>query len=227
MCVALKKFLLLNSMSTPLIIPAILTNSFAELQKQIHRFESLAPYVQLDIMDGSFVKTTSFTEIDSLASVATDLKYELHLMVNDPLDYITRFEKISNVFRVIIHVESKNVAEAITAARGNCWQVGLALNPETPLLAIAPYTKLVDVVQFMTVHPGIQGAPFEPSVLPKINEFTEQPVRPLCSADGAISEKTIGELRRAGVDIFNVGSALKNADNLTHTIQTLRNLCTI
>ena len=43
------------------IIPAILTEKFEDCLKMLKQEESFAPYVQIDVMDGVFVPSKSFT----------------------------------------------------------------------------------------------------------------------------------------------------------------------
>lgn len=196
------------------IIPAILTNNFSELEKQLKKVENLFPYVQLDIMDGIFVPNQSFTEVTKLAEVKTDLNFELHLMVKDPVEEMRRWRTIENVFRVLFHFETKEQLRSISFARKEGWEVGMVVNPDTSLAEIQPFLDKIDVLQFMTVYPGKQGAPFEEKVLPKIKEFCNLENRPLCAVDGAINQETIGKFKDVGVDIFNVGSALMGAEDM-------------
>jgi ribulose-phosphate 3-epimerase len=98
------------------------------------------------------------------------------------------------------------------------------LNPETKLERAESYFNLIDVVQFMTVNPGQQGAPFVPEVLGKIKRFTALKKRPLCAVDGGVNKNTITELKSAGVEIFNVGSAIMKAEDVEKVIKELSNL---
>src|SRR5260370_16841778 len=47
-------------------------------------------------------------------------------------------------------------------------RVGLTHNPETPVEAVLPYVEEIDVLLFMSVHPGFGGQAFIPSVLDKL-----------------------------------------------------------
>lgn len=209
-------------MYQPVIAPAILATTLPDFERQLARVEGLVPYVHVDIMDGQFVPTQSFAEVEAVAHLHTKLPFELHLMVNEPLDYLERWADIGQVFRALIHVESNGVSAAIARARELSWQTGLVLNPETALTALDPFMKLVDVLQFMSVHPGRQGAPFVPAVLEKIKHFTTKNSYPHCAVDGAVSTGTIGALRAAGVEIFAVGSALSQAPDFRAALANLK-----
>lgn len=196
------------------IVPALLHDNFKDFKNKLNQVESFAEHVQIDVMDGVFVPTKSFSEIDQINNLKSNLKLELHLMVKHPLQELEKWSEVKNIFRVIFHIESADKPqEVINYIRGKCWQVGIALNPDTDLSKIEPYLKVIDLVLFMTVYPGRQGALFVPKVLAKIKEIAQKPEHPLVAVDGGINKKNIVELQQAGVEIFNVGSALTLATN--------------
>jgi ribulose-phosphate 3-epimerase len=205
------------------IAPAILVKNFDDFAVQVKRLENIFDYAQIDVMDGEFVANTSFPDIEKINKLETNLKFELHLMVRHPLSEIAKWKEIKNIFRIIFHIESgDDPVETISAIRGQCGQVGIALNPETPLSAIEPYYKLVNLVMFMTVHPGRQGAPFVPSVRDKIIEFCGWPDRPLCAVDGGIKPDNIWQVSGWGVDIFNIGASLVMSPDIKKTYEELK-----
>jgi ribulose-phosphate 3-epimerase len=191
------------------IVPAILTESFEELRRQIRRIDGLFPMVQLDIMDGKFVHKHSFQETEKTDQIGTELKYELHLMVNDPLEEMKKWTHVHNVFRVIAHIESPGKIERVwDFAKRHKWEFGIALNPDTPLSVLDPHLDCIDLAMFMTVYPGRQGAPFQEKVLPKIEQFLKLEKRPKCTVDGGINLETIKRFKNIPVDTLCVGSAL-------------------
>lgn len=209
---------------TKTIILTILTVNFEEFKQQARNAAAFSDYLQIDVMDGQFVKNTSFTERAEINKLDLPLKYELHLMVTDPVKEMRTWQNVKNVFRVLFPVETQNPAESIAFARQAGWQVGLTLNPETPLSAAEPYLKNVDVIQFMTVHPGQQGAPFEKSVLEKIKLLAAQDNHPAIAVDGGVNPDTLMILKEAGVEIFNVGSFFTKAPDMMAAYLTLNKL---
>lgn len=207
-----------------MIAPAILVSNFDDFTKQAKKLDGFFDYAQIDIMDGIFVANESFAEIEKINDLETNLKFELHLMVEHPLNELKKWIQIKNIFRVIFHVESMDdPKEVIKLIREKGWQAGIALNPETPLTVAEPYYKLVDVILFMTVHPGKQGAQFLPEVGEKIKQFTNLKNRPLCAVDGGINLENISEVKSWGVEIFNIGSKLTMAENIKNSYQELLN----
>lgn len=205
------------------IIPAILTESFEELRRQIRRVDGLFPLVQLDIMDGKFVHKHSFQEAEKTDQIGTEMKYELHLMVNDPIEEMRKWEHIHNVTRVIAHIESPgNIEKAWSYAKKHNWEFGIAINPDTPISSLDPHLDCIDLVQFMTVYPGRQGAPFQEKVLPKIEQYLKIEKRPKCSVDGGINLETIEKFKSLPVEYLCVGSALMMSTDLENAYLNLK-----
>lgn len=204
------------------ITPTILVSTYDELKQQIKLIEPIFNYVQLDIMDGKFVKNKSFNYNEKRNAenffnkeIDTKLKFELHLMVEHPLKEIQKWKKVKNIWRVIFHIESQDDAmQTIAAIRKNGWQSGLAIKHRTSLSKLKPYQKLIDVILFMTVKPGAQGNDFAKEAGEKIKKFrqTAHPL-PTVAIDGGVNTKTIKQVKSWGVDITNIGSALiKNGE---------------
>jgi ribulose-phosphate 3-epimerase len=90
--------------------------------------------------------------------------------------------------------------------------VGLAVNPETPFDAVLPWLDQIDLLLVMTVHPGFGGQKFMAEVVPKVAaardaiDATGRPV--ILEVDGGIDVGTIGEVARAGAEMFVAGSAI-------------------
>ncbi len=209
----------------PLITPAILTESFDEFVAQVRRYEPFFSYAQIDVMDGKFVPSVSFPERIEINDIGTGLRFELHLMVNDPYNELLRWGNVRNVSRVLFHAEAPDEpAKVIEEVRARGLEVGVVLNPETPISVIESYVGELDVVQFMTVHPGRQGAPFVPEVGEKIRAFASRPRRPRVSVDGGVSPTTIGELTRWGAEIVNVGGFFTKAADIPLALLELRKI---
>jgi ribulose-phosphate 3-epimerase len=208
----------------PKIIPAILTESFEELRRLIRKTDGLFPFVQLDIMDGQFVHKKSFQEISGLAEIGTDLKYELHLMVNDPLTEMKRWAEVKNVFKVIVHFEAKslNFEKCRAYAHARSWEFGLAISPDTELYKITSHLESIDFLLFLTVYPGRQGAPFQEKVLQKISEYQKIDKRPAFGVDGGINLETIKKFADSQAEFLYTGSALMLSPDIEKTYFELK-----
>ncbi len=195
-----------------MIIPAILEKNFADFEDKAKQL-SFAPLIQIDIMDGVFVSGKSFEEIEKINSLDLKNEWELHLMVSHPLKEIEKWKVVSNIKRIIFHIESEdNPLDVIKTIKQYGYEVGVAINPETRKHEILPYLNDIDEILFLTVHPGNQGAAFVPEVkdniveIKNILEIKQKDL--LIAADGAINKNNIQELKQWGVNNFCVGSAI-------------------
>ena len=190
------------------IYPSILVYNVESLCRQIEGAAAFAEGVQLDIQDGKFVPDTTFQDIDRIAACKTgSLFFELHLMVENPEAYIKPWEKIADSY--ILHIETiADPRPVIQEIRLMKKEVGLAISPATPIDAIEPFVKDVDMILVMTVEPGKQGQSYIPEMESKIRTLREKyPELPI-EVDGGINQTTIVTAKRAGANIFAPGSAL-------------------
>jgi ribulose-phosphate 3-epimerase len=198
----------------PLITPAILTDNLETFKEQLNKIHTNYSSIQIDVMDGEFVKTQSFIERDELNDIESEAYFELHLMVKDPLTELSRWLNVANISSVVFHLEATtDITECISHIKRHNWKVGIALNPETTLEKVLPYINMVDEILFMTVHPGQQGSVFVDEVLEKIKAFKKLGAEAICSADGGINEQTIKSVVDAGADKLYIGSAIVQASN--------------
>lgn len=188
-------------------VPAILTNDPMALEKLVHEAETFTDFAQFDIMDGKFVPSRSVS-CDQIAALKTKLTWEAHLMVLHPEDCLESFKK-AGAKKIIFHFEASSFPQdVIRKIRNFGMRVGLAVNPETPVNAIAPLIKELDSVLFLSVNPGFYGAKFIPEVLDKIVSFSKAFPKTEIGIDGGVKESNISQIARAGVDVIYVGSAI-------------------
>ena len=189
------------------VVPAILTEDPSALETMVRQTETFTDYVQFDMMDGQFVPSRSITR-EHLAGLRTKLRWEAHIMVLRPEDYLESLRQ-AGAEKVVFHYEATSSPRAvISAARKLGLGVGLAVNPETPVSTILPLVSEVDSVLFLTVHPGFYGSKFIPEVLDKIVEFRSAQPGVEIGIDGGIKESNIARIARAGPDVIYVGSAI-------------------
>ena len=189
------------------IVPAILTDDPAALEKLVRQAESFTNFAQIDIMDGKFVPSHSVT-CEQVAAVKIKLAWEAHIMVFHPENCLADFRR-AGAEKIVFHYEATPEPEKIIQQiRKLGIKVGLAVNPETPITAIAPLVKKVDSVLFMAVHPGFYGAAFIPEVLDKIAAFRKAYPKTEIGIDGGVKEDNIVKIAQSGVDVICIGSAL-------------------
>jgi len=188
-------------------VPAILTDDPKALETMVRQTETFTNYAQFDIMDGQFVPSRSIT-CEHIARLTMKLNWEAHLMVLHPEAYLEDFQR-AGAQKIVFHYEAtSSPQEVIKLVKNLGMQVGLAINPETPISAITPLVNELDSVLFLSVNPGFYGSKFIPEVLDKIVEFRSAQPNLEIGIDGGIKENNIVQIAQSGVDIIYVGSAI-------------------
>ncbi len=210
------------------IVPAILVDNITELKDQCEKVKRLDPsYIQLDVMDGVFVNNRSFVERTELNDLHLPFELELHLMVSHPLQEIDSWKNVVGLKRIVFHAESKDdPKKVIEKVKSSGLEVGVALNPETSLSEIIDFCDIIDLVLFMTVHPGQQGQRFIGEVGEQIQLFksllkAQNKKTPLLAVDGGIKPENVSIVKSWGIDIAYVGSALVGATDIQEAYTSL------
>jgi ribulose-phosphate 3-epimerase len=211
--------------TSPLIAASILSADFAKLDREIDDvLRGEADFLHLDVMDGHFVPNISFGPhlIESIRPV-TPAYFDAHLMITDPLRYAPAFVK-AGAQNITFHVEVvDDPAKTAREIRKLGCNVGITLNPATPVETLYPALAEVDVVLVMSVVPGFSGQMFMPEVLPKVREVRRRlSASQRLEIDGGINPDTIKLARDEGVDWYVVASAIFDAPDRAAAIRALR-----
>ncbi|MEZ4523057.1 MAG: ribulose-phosphate 3-epimerase [Thermomicrobiales bacterium] len=198
----------------PRLAPSILDSDLANLAEQVSILERNGiDTVHVDVMDGRFVPNISIG-IPVVASLrqATSLTLDVHLMIQDPEDYVTAFVE-AGADSVTVHPESTpHVHRALDRIRDAGAMSGLALNPGTPLAHAIELLPVLDLVLIMSINPGFGGQSFKPEAIDRLQKMRaaiDQSDRPVAlEVDGGINPETIGPAVDAGVDLIVSGSAI-------------------
>ena len=136
-----------------------------------------------------------------------------------PVDpYLEAFAK-AGADVISAHVEAgPHIHRTLQAIRALGKKAGIAINPGTPVEAVAELLDMVDMVCVMTVNPGFGGQSFIESQLPKIARLRamigDRPVH--IEIDGGITVTTAPWAAKSGADVLVAGSAVfkgGSADN--------------
>ncbi len=190
------------------IVPSVLERSVARTQRRIDTLKTLGAPLQLDLMDGRFVRTRSMART-ALRRLAVPPRTTAHLMVTRPMAWVPTCRTIC-IRRFAVHIES-DISERDVRSLTRSSDVLLVLNPGTDVRKLVPFMSLIGGVQVMTVHPGRQGSPFVRSQLAVVRHLRKQHRTLWIAADGGMNARTIPLALAAGVNEFIVGSDLTRA----------------
>ena len=204
------------------IIPTILVKTFSEVKERIRAVEKYVQWLQLDIMDGIFVDNETWRNPGDLIGFETKVKIEAHLMVEKPEEVIDDWLKVAD--RVIVHFESNisDLTGLIQKIHNSGKQIGLAINPETDFSVVEPFLKDLDLVLFMTVHPGWGGQKFREEVLVKIKSLREIWPKGNIEVDGGMNPETAAKAIKAGANLICAGTYIFRSKNIKKAIEELK-----
>ena len=207
---------------------SILSADLMHMEDDLHRIEqSGAEMLHFDVMDGVFVKNISFGQpLLKAVDKMTDMHLDVHLMITDPIKYISEFGEFG-ADTITFHIESESdVSDTIKAIKETGAKVGLALKPKTPFSEALPYMNDIDMLLIMTVEPGFGGQAFMADMLPKIREAKKyidaNSLNVPIQVDGGINGETVGLCSEAGASVMVAGSYLFKTDDMTSAVKTLR-----
>ena len=200
------------------LAPSILTVDFGRLQEAILAAEhGGADLLHLDVMDGRFVPNITFGPlVVEAAHRITQLPLDVHLMIEEPERYLEAFAKAgANI--ITIHLEAcRHLHRAVQQIVDLGCQVGVALNPSTPIESIREIAPFVDQVLVMSVNPGFGGQRFILTMTSKLRRTRKllDEYNPTCDleVDGGIGIGNIRDVQRNGANVIVVGSAVYNSD---------------
>ncbi len=191
-----------------MIIPVILEKDWEQIKKEVAQVDGTAELIQIDVADGKLVSGRTLTEIEKLNELHPKSSLEIHLMVENPNDYVRK--KIENAISICAQVESSgSIPDFIRNCRKLGYRTGISIAPETELSSFEKYVPRVDFVQFMTVHPGTQGREkFLPQVLDKISTFKNKYPDMSIQVDGGVKIANLPELLQRGINNVVIGSEI-------------------
>jgi len=213
------------------IVPSVLPADFAHLGQACIELEKAGvDRIQFDVMDGTFVPNLTFgADVIAATRPLVSVPFEAHLMVHEPT-WILDTMVDAGCRLLIVHAEA---CLHLHRTLGRINELGVsaavALNPATPVDAVANVLDLVEMVLVMTVNPGFGGQSYIATMEPKITELRRLILdggRDVdIEVDGGISPTTVEGAVRAGANLLVAGSALfRDPAGLGHATDELRAL---
>jgi ribulose-phosphate 3-epimerase len=226
------------------IIPAILPQTYREIEEGVNVVHELAPKIQIDFCDGKYVENKSWwfngKDIQKKEEIISEkiglpfwdsINYEFDLMVSDPLSQIDNFIALGPS-KIIFHKKSVPIESLITYFDSlpevtlQMISFGIAIELDDDPAEIAPLVPYLRRIQCMGIeHIGVQGQPFTDkavTLVKKLFDLYGDKVR--ISVDGGVNKEAIPALVKAGATRLIVGSAIFQSIDPQGTIEELQNI---
>lgn len=217
-------------MAATLIAPSVLAADFGNLQRDVEMIErSVADWVHVDIMDGTFVPNFSMgIPVVEAIRKHTNKPLDVHLMIMTPEHHVEAFRK-AGADRICVHVEvCANLHRNIQQIKALGCAAGVAINPHTPLVTLENILADVDHICVMSVNPGFGAQSFIPNTYAKVRQLkkmiTQLGSNALIEIDGGVSMKNAAALVEAGADVLVAGNFVFSAENPQAAIQALKSI---
>ena len=208
------------------IAPSILACDFSQLAAEVDTVTADADLLHVDVMDGHFVPNLSIgAPVVKCLRPRTDMYLDCHLMIDNPGDLLDQFAA-AGANSCTVHIELGDPRPLFDRMRAHDMRVGLVLNPDTPLDAVVEHLDEIDILLFMSVHPGFGGQAFIPEVLDKVRaaraaiDARGLPVE--IEIDGGIKIDNAHLAGAAGVDILVSGTGIFGADDPAAAVREIR-----
>jgi len=210
--------------------PSILSADFSQLGRDVKMIaDSGADMIHIDVMDGHFVPNITIGPLVVKAiRKATDIPFDVHLMISNPMDYIDEFIA-AGADSITVHAEVlPHLHRAVCMLKEKGVRTAVALNPSTPLNVLDYILSDLDMILLMTVNPGFGGQSFIPAMLKKIRQLRETldafGSRAEIQVDGGINLNNIQTVTAAGADVIVSGSSVFSAPDPGKMLQQLKEL---
>ena len=210
------------------IAPSILSADFLKLGDEVKAAaEAGADLIHVDIMDGHFVPNITIgPAIVEAVNTATSLPLDVHLMIEQPENYLKDFIAAGADYVTVHYEASVHLHRTVQMIKEQGIKAGVSLNPATSVWALEHILPDIDYVLLMSVNPGFGGQSYIPQTTDKIkilkNLLGEKGVPALIEVDGGIKLDNAAEVVSAGADILVMGSAFFHSKDYGKFIKQFR-----
>ena len=214
------------------IIPAVLPQSFKDLQEHLAPLKDVIRLAQVDVVDGHYAKgkTWPYRDTATFEKIAKEerglpfwdtIDFQFDLMIEHP-DLVLKEYLDAGASHIVLHARSEGAQKALqlivdlrTEEIGSfSVHGGIALGPNDQPDVLLPFEAQFDFVQVMGIdREGRQGEPFDKRALYLVERLRARYPKLPIQVDGGVSLQNARELVAAGATGLVVGSAIVKAED--------------
>jgi ribulose-phosphate 3-epimerase len=194
----------------PTISVGILTADLLQLGSELAILEQAgATVVHIDVMDAVFCPQLTVGP-PIIKAIPDSFIKDCHLMIDDPLGKVEAYVE-AGAGIITCHVEStRHPHRLLQSLSGSGVVRGMALNPGTPLEALAPLINDLELILLLAINPGWSGQTFVPGTESRVTEARKlignRDV--ILGVDGGVTKSNIEYVASLGADLVVSGSAI-------------------
>jgi len=188
--------------------PSLLAADAARLGDEVRKaVECGCDELHFDVMDGHFVPNLTFgPHILAALKRLTDVPFDVHLMLSDPLPFVDAFAK-AGADLITVHAEANDFAACVERIHALGLKAGVSLRPGTGAEVLRGCVHQLDRVLLMTVEPGFGGQSIQMDALKKARELRAMGFHGEIEADGGVGPANMEQVVHSGVDVLVMGTA--------------------
>lgn len=206
------------------IVPGILTNDEEDYEKRLRLAEHVASLIQIDVVDGKFAKSNT-VGVDVISRYTSTKSLEIQLMVVTPSDYIAQLARLPYVSRIIFPYEcEEDIGENIYSVKKHKKQIGLSLNPDTPVSNASNFFDDIELLLLMTGRPGFSGQELGEDTYDRLHQVKSLSPGLALEVDIGVNAGNVAKLARAGADFLVTSSAIYDAPDFYLAYEKLAKL---
>ena len=225
------------------IIPAVLPQSFKDLEERLAPLKDVIKLAQVDVVDGQYAKgkTWPYRDTATFEKISKEerglpfwdkIDFQFDLMIQNP-DKVLKEYLDAGASHVVLHARSEGVEKALqlivdlrTEEIGSfSVHGGIALGPQDQPDILEPFESQFDFVQVMGIdREGKQGEPFDKRALYLVERLRARYPKLPIQVDGGVSLQNARELVAAGASRLVVGSAIVKAEDPLAAYQEFQEL---
>jgi ribulose-phosphate 3-epimerase len=208
--------------SDVIIAPTLLTADANEFTKLIGLFPTFAKRMQIDVVDGSFVSTTTIPE-SAITALPTNIPVDLHMMVARPSEHLPHILRLKPNL-CIFHAEATEDLLPIFAQLKQAGiKAGVALLQRTYPGEVEQYIKAADHVLIFAGALGKNGGIADLLQVEKVKLIRNINPEVEIGWDGGVSMDNVRTLAHSNMNVLNAGSSIAKTDDPKKAWEELMN----